>query len=90
MTTGGAPCSTALIREVEEKIPGCFAMSGYGLTETSPVVSLARLKGYLRDAPAATNLWRKASAGIALPGTEIRVVDLEGPMWPRTVNKWAK
>ena len=76
--TGGAPCSTALIREVEEKIPGCFAMSGYGLTETSPVVSIAHLKGHLDDAPPADNLWRKASAGIALAGTEIRVVDLDG------------
>jgi fatty-acyl-CoA synthase len=76
--TGGAPCSTGLIREVEEKIPGCFAMSGYGLTETSPVVSVAHLKGHLADAPLATNLWRKASAGIALAGAEIRVVDLDG------------
>jgi fatty-acyl-CoA synthase len=76
--TGGAPGSTVLIREVEEKIPSCFAMGGYGLTETSPVVSIAHLKAHLHDAPPATNLWRKASAGIALAGTEIRIVDLEG------------
>ena len=75
---GGAPTNTALIREVEKKMPGCIANGGYGLTETSPVITIAHLKEYLQDAPAEENLRRKATAGYALAGTEIRVVDSEG------------
>src|SRR5208283_3581308 len=75
---GGAPASTALIREMEKKFPGCAVMGGYGLTETSPVISLARIKDHLADAPREENLRRLATAGCAMAGSEIRVVDLEG------------
>ncbi len=75
---GGAPANPALIQEVEKKIPGCTAMGGYGLTETSPVITLARIKEHLRDDPEEKNLRRKATAGYALAGSEIRVVDLDG------------
>jgi fatty-acyl-CoA synthase len=73
---GGAPTNTALIREVEQKIPGCKAMGGYGLTETSPVLTLARTKEYLTGEPPDVQLQRKATAGYAFAGSEIRVVDL--------------
>jgi acyl-CoA synthetase (AMP-forming)/AMP-acid ligase II len=75
---GGAPTSTALIRQVEEKIPGCVAMGGYGLTETSPVITQARIKAHLRDDPADVKLRRKATAGYVMAGSEVRVVDLSG------------
>ena len=75
---GGAPANPALIQEVEKKIPGCTAMGGYGLTETSPVIALARIKEHLADDPEEKNLQRKATAGYALAGSEIRVVDLDG------------
>ena len=75
---GGAPANTALIQEVEKKIPSCVAMGGYGLTETSPVITMAHIKEHLEDDPEEENLRRKATAGYALAGTEIRVVDLDG------------
>jgi fatty-acyl-CoA synthase len=75
---GGAPTNTALLREVEEKIPGCKAMGGYGMTETSPVITIARTKQHLTDGPPEDILHRKATAGYALAGMEIRVVDLDG------------
>ena len=78
MFIGGAPCSTALIREIEEKIPGCVAKGGYGLTETSPVISIATIKDHLAGDPDDVLLRRKATAGCALAGTEIRVVDIHG------------
>lgn len=78
MFIGGAPCNTRLIRELEEKIPGCVAKGGYGLTETSPVISIASIKDHLAGEPREAHDRRKATAGCALAGAEIRVVDLDG------------
>jgi fatty-acyl-CoA synthase len=75
---GGAPTHTNLIREVERKIPGCTARGGYGLTETSPVITIAHIKDHLAADADEENLLRKAKAGYALAGTEVRVVDLDG------------
>ncbi|HKT11236.1 MAG TPA: fatty acid--CoA ligase [Terriglobia bacterium] len=75
---GGAPCNTALIREIEEKIPGCVAKGGYGLTETSPVISIASIKDHLAGESREVLDRRKATAGCALAGAEIRVVDIDG------------
>jgi len=75
---GGAPTNTSLVRQVEEKIPGCIAMGGYGLTETSPVITQARLKAHLVNEPKETKLRHKATAGYTFAGAEIRVVNAEG------------
>ncbi len=78
MLVGGAPASVALIREIEEKMPGCQATGGYGLTETSPVIAHSRIKDHLSGDPEEEQLRRKATAGLALAGAEIRVVDVHG------------
>ncbi|HUI42908.1 MAG TPA: long-chain-fatty-acid--CoA ligase [Terriglobia bacterium] len=75
---GGAPTNTALVREVEAKIPGCRAMGGYGLTETSPVITIAHMKEHLRGDDADVQLHRKATAGCVMAGSEIRVVYPDG------------
>lgn len=75
---GGAPTNTALIRQVEERIPGCVAMGGYGLTETSPVITRAAIKSHLKGERDDVQLRRKATAGYAFAGSEVRVVDPEG------------
>jgi fatty-acyl-CoA synthase len=73
--TGGAPCNTSLIRQVEAKMPGCVAMGGYGLTETSPVITCAEIKSHLEADPEDKRVGRKATAGYAFAGSEVRVVD---------------
>jgi fatty-acyl-CoA synthase len=78
MFLGGAPCSVALVREIEEKMPGCVAKGGYGLTETSPVICVASIKDHLADDPRDIQDRRKATAGCELAGAEIRVVDIHG------------
>jgi len=66
------------VREIEEKMPGCVARGGYGLTETSPVISIASVKDHLAGDPRGVQERRKATAGCALAGADIRVVDIHG------------
>ncbi len=75
---GGAPANTALIEEIEKKIPGAAANGGYGLTETSPVLTIARIKHHLAGDSSEETLRRKATAGYAMAGVELRVVKPEG------------
>jgi fatty-acyl-CoA synthase len=75
ITIGGAASSPTLVREVEETF-GCTCFSGYGLTETAPLLTVSPMKHGVH--------WEgqeryegQASAGFAIPGVEIRVVDGE-------------
>jgi fatty-acyl-CoA synthase len=72
-TIGGAASSPTLIREVEEKL-GCLCFSGYGLTETSPTLSLAMMKPGL-EATGEERYVREAMTGYPILGVEMRVVD---------------
>jgi fatty-acyl-CoA synthase len=72
-TIGGAASSPTLIREVEEKL-GCVCFSGYGLTETSPTLSLAMTKSQM-DLSGAERHIHQAMTGYAILGVEMRVVD---------------
>ncbi len=78
MLTGGAPASPTLIRAMEEKLHGA-AMVGYGLSETSPVICLARPRKHLteHEAPEMKRT-RQARTGWAIPGAWLRVVDSSG------------
>jgi fatty-acyl-CoA synthase len=71
---GGAASSPTLIREVEEKL-GCECYSGYGLTETSPALSLSPMKPEL-GWEGERRYAGQAMTGYAIPGVEMRVVDL--------------
>jgi fatty-acyl-CoA synthase len=73
VTIGGAASSPTLVREVEEHL-GCECFSGYGLTETAPVLSIAPMKAGLNWQGEQRYVGR-ASTGYAIPGTELRVVD---------------
>ena len=72
-TIGGAASSPTLIREVEEKL-GCVCFSGYGLTETSPTLSLAMTKPGM-DLSGEDRHAHQAMTGYAILGVEMRVVD---------------
>ncbi|HUA84590.1 MAG TPA: long-chain-fatty-acid--CoA ligase [Bryobacteraceae bacterium] len=82
---GGAASSPELVDRVEKAIPGCECMSGYGLTETSPVLTTSRPKG-LHYASDAERLRRQAMAGWPVPGARIRVVDHEMKDVPRDMK----
>jgi len=81
VTIGGAASSPTLVREVEAKL-GCVCFSGYGLTETSPLLTISNMKQGVK--------WEgeeryegQARTGFAIPGVEIRVVDQDEKDVPR-------
>jgi len=78
---GGAASSASLVREVEQKL-GCTCFSGYGLTETSPMLSLSFMKyGFAWEGDDRYN--GQAMTGFAAPGIEMRVVDADDRDVPR-------
>jgi acyl-CoA synthetase (AMP-forming)/AMP-acid ligase II len=79
---GGAASSPTLVHEVQEKL-GCACVSGYGLTETSPVLSVSRIKKGVQCQDDESRNERRARAGYAIPCVELRVVDSDGRDVPR-------
>ena len=76
ITIGGAASSPTLIREVEQNL-GCTCFAGYGLTETSPVLTISPLKpGELGEGEQRSAI--QAMTGYAIPGVELRIVDAKG------------
>ncbi|MCL6610743.1 MAG: long-chain fatty acid--CoA ligase [Peptococcaceae bacterium] len=64
--TGAAPTPPDVFRAFEEKF-GLKLIEGYGLTETSPVVTVMPL-----DGP-----YKAGSIGLPIPGVEVKIVDYE-------------
>ena len=79
---GGAASSPELVERVERAFPGCECSSGYGLTETSPLITMAQSKASMR-LPDAERRERQARAGWAVVGASIRVVDMDMRDVPR-------
>ena len=82
---GGAASSPELIARVEKVFP-CRVQAGYGLTETSPVASSARLKSTVAYTDEDDRLRRLASTGWPIPGCEMRVVDAQMNDVPRDMQ----
>lgn len=76
VSIGGAASSPTLVREVEEKF-GCTCISGYGLTETSPILTTSPMKQGL-EWEGDQRTAGQAMTGYAIPGVELRVVDANG------------
>ena len=80
---GGAASTPELVKRLETAFPNAEAGSGYGLTETAPVLTSARKKDPALDADPAEHRRRAASAGWPVPNVSVRVVDLEMNDVPR-------
>jgi acyl-CoA synthetase (AMP-forming)/AMP-acid ligase II len=83
INSGAAPLDASVEQACADRL-GCFVAQGYGLTETSPVVSTTPVDPARR---------RGGSAGLLIPNTECKVVDLvsgaelepnqQGELWVR-------
>ncbi len=82
---GGAAASPDLVGRLEQAFH-CTVMAGYGLTETSPVITSARIKSTVQFADEADRLRHMAMAGWPIPGCEIRVVDAQMRDVPRDMQ----
>jgi fatty-acyl-CoA synthase len=75
---GGSPASPALVAALEKAF-GIQAIVGYGLTETSPILTLAQPRAFLTASEAPEKrVERQAMTGWPLPGVQLRVVHLDG------------
>jgi len=63
---GGAPCPIEVVRATMEEM-GCNVCIGYGITETSPLITLTRFD----DTPER----RANTVGRPIPGVEVRIVN---------------
>ncbi len=79
---GGAPSPWALVNEVRGKM-GCNYVVGYGMTESSPILTVSVLKETLRDLPPEEQARFMARTGLPVLGAEVRVVDDAGREVPR-------
>ena len=61
--------------EVDYGIPFLHA---YGMTETTPLATVSRLKSYQQDLPENERLELRATQGLIVPGLNIKVVDKDG------------
>jgi len=67
--SGGAPLPPEVCKRFEEKT-GAIIFEGYGLTETAPVATMN---------PTFTKTRKIGSIGFPLPGTDIKILDLNDP-----------
>jgi len=72
----GAASSPALVKMAEEAL-GCACISGYGLTETCPVLTKSPMKASVVSEGESRHE-RQAMTGYAVPGVELRVLDADG------------
>ena len=66
--SGGAPLSAEIQRRFED-MTGCILVEGYGLSETSPVITVNPFSG---DG-------KPGSVGLPLPGTVVTIVSTDNP-----------
>ena len=71
---GGAATPPALTRALSERLPDCRVTAGYGLSETSPILTAANRKAGLALTPEADVVLR-STAGMPLPGVQIEILD---------------
>jgi len=79
--SGGAPIAPALVERVIATF-GCDYVQTYGLTETSPFLTMSLLPEHLKSQPIAVQRRFQCKTGRPLPGVEVRVLLADGSPVP--------
>lgn len=74
---GGSAAPASMIQAYEEKYKIPF-LHAYGMTETTPVATVSRLKSYQESLSSEEQLNIRAKQGLLVPGLEMRVVGQNG------------
>jgi fatty-acyl-CoA synthase len=74
--SGGSAMPRHLIESYEKKY-GVILAQGYGATETSPVVTLSIPKGYMETMSVDENIDIRATAGMPIPGLDVKLINTE-------------
>jgi fatty-acyl-CoA synthase len=72
---GGAALPQALAKQARDR--GTDIFTGYGMSETCPILTLAQLKPHMRDWDEERQLEIRCKTGLPVPMVELRVVDEE-------------
>ena len=91
--SGGAPIAPEVVRQIIAVL-GCEYVQTYGLTETSPYLTLSLLHEHLAELPAEERLRYQARTGRACSFVELKLADAAGAPVPaddQTVGEiWAR
>jgi fatty-acyl-CoA synthase len=77
LLSGGAPIAQEVVRRIVGTFK-CDYIQTYGMTETSPYLTLSLLKGHLQSLPPAEQLRFKAKTGREFIAVELKVVNERG------------
>ncbi len=72
--SGGAPIAPALVQKIMETF-GCDYIQTYGMTETSPFLTMSILKEHLKTLSPAQQMMFKAKTGRPFMAVDLKVVD---------------
>jgi fatty-acyl-CoA synthase len=75
--SGGSAVPTSLMEAYKRKL-GITILHAYGMTETTPLVSVCRIKSHLEGLSPEERMRIRAKQGFLIPGIEMRVVDESG------------
>jgi acyl-CoA synthetase (AMP-forming)/AMP-acid ligase II len=77
LLSGGSPIAPEVVRRIIDTFR-CDYIQTYGMTETSPYLTLSVLKHHLKDLPRQEQLAFKASTGREFVNVSLKVVDEQG------------
>jgi acyl-CoA synthetase (AMP-forming)/AMP-acid ligase II len=75
--SGGAPIAPQVVKSITQAF-GCDYIQTYGMTETSPYLTLSILKKHLQDLPPDEQLGYKSRTGRPFMAVDLKVVDETG------------